>query len=229
MDKQWTPAINATQHSTYEKLFNDTSDWNVEFGSETDAMYYYKDFLDSGIRLIVIDQFYWNQTESDWLDSVLSTAAQNDLSVITAAHWQTGPIIQEDCTFGRLDDFSSKETTGIGNRYNEFAQNIKDFVDGGNKYICHLCGHWHHDEFGRDANGILNIVVEAASSNPSDTWRDTLRIEGLRSFDCFNVVSVNVDTHTISICRIGNNTDHYGRSKNGLVYDYVNNKILSNY
>lgn len=214
----------AEQSATYAKLFNDTTGWGVTFGAEENAMYYYKDFSGSGIRLVVIDQYYWTQTESDWLDTVLAGARTADLSVVTAAHTQTGPITQVDCTFGRIDDFSSVEVAT-----SQFATNIMAFVSAGGTHICHICGHWHHDEFGRDSNGILNIVVETAASNASDTWRDTLRVRGLRSFDCFNVMSINAENGTIGICRIGNNTDHYGRNKNGLVYDYVHDKLLANY
>lgn len=216
--------VMADRHATHDKLFNDTTGWDVTFGSEQDAMYYYKDFTTSGIRLVVIDQYYWDSTESAWLDTVLESATDNDLAVVTAAHTQTGPITQLDCTFGRIDDFSQIEVATSA-----FATNILAFINAGGTHVCHLCGHWHHDEIGRDANGILNIVVEAASSNPNDSWRDTLRVNNLRSKDAFNVMAINVETGTFGIVRIGNSADHYGRNKNGLVYDYVNDKILANY
>ena len=210
-------------------LFNHISDWGVTFGTGSSIMYYYKDFVDSGIRLIVLDQYYWDSTEESWLQSLLDDARTNNLAVITASHTNTAPLLTEnrvDCTFTSYDttwDNGEQTITFVAN----LDTMIKTFKDAGGEHICHLSGHWHHDILGHTANGTLCIAIECATSDHAN-WCDSERITGAKSYDCFNVISADRSLHQIRLVRIGNNVDFYGREKNVLCYDYLNHEVISN-
>ena len=219
----------ATAEQTYALLFSDTSGWDATFGTGSNIMYYYKDFADSGIRLIVLDQYYWDSTEESWLQSLLDDARTNNLAVITASHTNTAPLLTENrvaCTFTSYDttwDDGEQTITFIAN----LDTMIKAFKDAGGEHICHLSGHWHHDILGYTANETLCIAIECATSDHAN-WCDSERVAGTKSFDCFNVISADRSLHQIRLARIGNSVDFYGREKNILCYDYLNKTVIAN-
>lgn len=217
----------ASQSDTRAICFNDTAGWDVTFGSFTNAMYYYRDFSDANIRLIVIDMYYWDQTEATWFETVLNEAKTSGLSVITAAHEVTNNVTEKISTFNTLDDWADTSWAGRTPHDRPFMSYIKTFINGGGKFIIHLAGHWHFNLFGFDSNGILNSVVPVAKAD--ELWSDSARVQGTKSFDCFNVVSVNVDTGMIKIVRIGNNVDNHMQNQNVVCYDYVNKRLISNW
>lgn len=219
----------ATQATTHSLLFNHTDDWGVTFGAEG-AMYYHKDFAESGIRLVVIDPYYWDTTEATWLSNVLADAITNDLAVVTAMHIATKALpvnMRVDCTFNVVDELGSA-STGETDTVTAIDDAIATFIDDGGEHIVNLCGHYHHDIIGYSASGILNIAVECATHLPAN-WDDAVRDPATKGFDAFNVIGVDRTTKTIRIARIGNNSDWYGRAKNVLCYDYTNKAVIANY
>jgi hypothetical protein len=106
-----------------------------------------------------------------------------------------------------------------------FEDVIAWFVDQGGHYVCNLVGHNHYDEFGLTAKGILHVVVQNGTT--WDAHGDMKRVDGTRSMDCFNVVSVDTELGLLKIIRIGANVDHYLRKKTALCFDYVNQKVVS--
>ncbi len=210
------------KETTRALLFNHTDNWGVTFGDDS-AMYYYKDFANAKIRLIVLDQYYSDSTEIAWFQNALATAKTNGFSVITASHTQTSEITNKISTFNTPDSFEHTASEANG-----FGDYIKAFKDNGGKHICHLCGHWHWDNLGYDENGILNVIVECAT-NYSGGWNNDIRRSGYRSYDCFNVVFADVNTHTIRIVRVGSNTDNYLQAKNVVTIDYESGTLLSNW
>lgn len=220
-----------TAKSVYDLLFNHTDDWGVTFGAEQYAMYYYKDFADSGIRLIVLDQFYWTTEQKNWLENTLNSAKSLGYAVITAAHVFTSHVSLENrVDVGGFNTFDAWTTSGelTQNVVPEIDSVLSSYITGGGLHICHLSGHYHHDIFGYSDGGILNICAESATFAHAE-WDDTIRVERTRSYDAFNVFSADRTTGTIRIARIGNNADYYGRAKNVLCYDYVNKKVIANY
>ena len=219
----------ATQATTHSLLFNHTDDWGVTFGAEG-AMYYHKDFAESGIRLVVIDLYYWDTTEATWLSNILADAITNDLAVITAMHIATRALptnMRVDCTFNVIDELGTA-STGESDTVTAIDDAIATFIDDGGEHIVNLCGHYHHDVIGYTAGGILNIAVECATHLPAN-WDDAARDYATKGFDAFNVIAVDRTTKTIRIARIGNNSDWYGRPKNVLCYNYNTKQVVANY
>jgi len=103
---------------------------------------------------------------------------------------------------------------------------LVEFKKAGGIHIANLAGHEHHDMFGYTDAGILNITVECATS--WNGWCDSKRARGSKTFDCFNVVSVDPVLHIIKLVRVGDNADCYLRIKRTLCYDYIENKLIYN-
>lgn len=213
-----------TQESAYKLLFKHTDDWNVTFGESANSMYYYKDFQESEIRLIVLDCYYDIDNQKTWLEARLNEAKDLNYAVITAMHEVSKTIIDKiQCTFQTLDNY---ESAGGNQSAGKFDAIIKAFKDNGGVHIVNLCGHEHDDMIGYTSNGVLNLVVECATT--WNGWTGGNRIKGTKTYDCFNVFSVEKDTGVFKVVRIGDNSDHYLRAKNVLSYDYINKKVLYN-
>lgn len=209
---------------THGLLFNHTDGWDVTFMPGEYSMTYYKDFPESSLRLVVLDCYYSQEQQLVWLQQVLDDAREKGLQVITAAHEPSGPIIKKvDVTFQTIDDF---ETLG-GNRSSfSFEETIAAFKAAGGIHVCHLAGHEHADMFGYTDRGVLNVV--AACATDWYHWCDGVRLRGTRTYDCFNVVSIDPNLHHLKLVRVGNQVDHYLRIKRTLCFDYIAGKVISN-
>ena len=216
---------NASPESVHKLLFNHTENWDVAFMDGEYSMAYCKDIPDSNIRLIVLNCYSDIEQQAEWLAGQLAEAKALGYHVITAAHESTARIsCPADVTFRTADDYESlgmKKRTPM-----PFDRIIAEFKKNGGTHVCHLCGHEHTDRFGHTDSGILNIVIECATDWAG--WCDGARIRGDRSYDCFNVVTVNTDVHVLKLIRVGRDRDHYLRKKKALCYDYLENKIIYN-
>lgn len=201
--------------------------WNVTMGTESNAMYWYKDIAESGIRIIAIDQYHWNATQKAWFESALSNAKTNAYAVVTCMHT---PITTDVEDIG--SSFWTKDAWVVNDTYTgdmvEIRRCITDFVSGGGTHIVNLCGHIHSDQIGTlTDDGIFQIRV--ATSGGNDLWTDFNRVKFTKTYDCFNVMQIDRNLGLIKIVRIGCNTDDHLQGKNVLCYDYVSKKIISNF
>ena len=208
---------------TYEKLFSNTDGWDVEFADLEYSMTYFKDFPDRNIRLIVLDNYYDIDKQVVWLKDLLTEAKEKGYHVITAMHEPTAPIVDHlDTGFDSITDYDSIDTK---HPTLAFESVIAEFIAEGGNFVCNLAGHDHHDSFGYTEAGVLNVVVEGATDWAA--WTDGVRTRGTRLYDCFNVMTVDTVMGVIKLVRIGDNVDHFMRSKRALCYDYVNKKLIS--
>jgi len=208
------------KEEAWKRLFNHTHDWEVNFLDCPHSMTYYRDFPESNIRLVVLDQYFDLQLQKKWLRELLQDAKNKNLWVITATHEPTADIAKPlDVTFQTLTEFGHPED-------GPFEEILKAYITDGGRYICNFCGHEHHDLFGYTAAGVLNVAVECACDWAG--WCDAKRIRGTRTYDCFNVVSIDTDLGILKLVRIGNNADYYLRQKHVLCYDYQNQKVIFN-
>lgn len=216
--------VKADKETVHKLLFNRTDDWEINFMPCDFSMTYYKDFPESNIRLVVVDTYYDVELQRQWIRERLEEARIQGMHVVTASHTTTNPITQKfDTTFHSITDFSALD----GDLARTFLEEIiAEFKSAGGIHIANLVGHSHHDLFGRTDSGILNIAVECATS--WNNWCDSKRVRGSKTFDCFNVVSVDTVSHIIKLVRVGDNADYYLRIKRVLCYDYIENKIVYN-
>lgn len=214
-----------TKQKTKELLFNHTENWEVVFMDIENSMTYYKDFANEKIRFIVMDYYYDIDAQCTWLLERLNGAKALGYHVVTCMHEMTNVITNKlDTTFQTLDNF---EALG-GNKYSvsKFDKVIGDWKKAGGIHVANFAGHEHSDFIGYTENDVLNVCVQSATDDI--VWTDGKRVQGTRTWDCFNVVSVEVSTGTLKLIRIGNNSDHYLREKKVISYDYINKKIIYN-
>ena len=214
--------VDNTKKSAHDLLFNHKQEWEAVFCDCENSMTYYKDYPESNIRFIILDLYYDIDIQKEWLAQVLQDAKEKDLSVITAMHQPSGPMNDSfGVTFHTIEDY-----VGLVGRESQmpFEPIIGEFAAKGGKFICNLAGHDHHDSFGFTDGGILNIIVESGTN--WDGWCDGKRVKGTRTYDAFNVMSVDVNLGILKLVRVGDNADHYLRIKRTLCYDYINKKVI---
>ncbi len=205
---------------THGLLFNHTENWDVTFMEGEHSMAYFRDFPASNIRLIVLDVYYDVEHQKTWLQERLAEALAQGLHVITATHEPSAPITNPlDVTFQTLMD------CGPGGVM-PYEELIAAFIEQGGIHICNLAGHNHADYFGYTDRGVLNIAVECGTSWPG--WCDSKRVRGTRTYDCFNVMGINVDEGILKLIRVGDNADYFLRMKRALCYDYICRKVIFN-
>ena len=208
----------------HDLLFNHTSNWGVTFMNIDNSMTYYKDFSSKKIRLIVLDYYYDIDLQCVWLQDRLNEAKTLGYHVITCMHEMTNVIINKlNTPFQTLDNFES--IGGNKHSISKFDKIIGDWKKSGGVHVANFAGHEHSDFIGYTENDVLNICVQCATDNI--IWTDAKRVKNTKTWDCFNLVAVDVATNNLKIVRIGNNVDHYLREKKVLSYDYVNKKIIS--
>lgn len=215
--------VKSNKENVFKLLFNKTDNWNVDFMPGDYSMTYCKDFPESNIRLIVADFYYDFDEQKEWIKGKLEEANKAGLHVITASHTATDEITKkQNVTFQTLTDFKSLEDYP-----KMFLEDLLiDFKKAGGIHIANLAGHYHHDKFGHTDGGILNIAVESATA--WNNWCDGKRIKDTRTFDCFNVVSVDTVSHIIKLIRVGDNSDYFLRIKHTLCYDYIEDRLIYN-
>ncbi len=217
-------ADGVTQEAIKSVVFENTSGWDVTFGTEAHAMYYYKDFADSNIRLIVLNDQHFTNAQATWFTNVLNDAKMTGKAVITASHMMTARIKKDlSCGFVPADHYAEVVTFPT----QAFEAQISAFKTAGGTHVCHLCGHAHYDHIGYTDAGILNITVECATHYNAHT--ESQREKGTKTFDAFNVVTVDVNTNRLKVIRIGNDTSASMKKKTAICYDYAEKKMVSEY
>ena len=227
------PIQNADKVQAYEKYYTGkTSNWgNIVQPSNAASngyMYYYKDYSDQSVRLIVTDCMYWDSTENTWFSNVLEDARQNNLSVVCTSHYNltSGNIVP-------IADFYSKDydASHLVTAWATQARNAVDtFITNGGTFITWLSGDSHYDYCGvytdpNSNNKQLSLTFENAWCNTA--WNDSDRVKGTKTQDSFNIVSVDTYSKLIKVVRIGNSCDRYLRSKEYFVYDYDNYELVT--
>lgn len=205
-----------------DKIFGPMENWDVTYMDCDASMTYYKDFPGSNIRLIVLDLYYDQEQQVEWLRDLLARSKEEGVHVITAMHQPTAELV--DCPPTTFHTYMDWSELNVQVPKTVFEDTIGDFVADGGKYICNLCGHHHYDMFGYTERGVLNVAVEMATCWAP--WDDTGRVFDTPTYDCFNVMSVDVNTGIFRIARIGNNVDYFLRQKHVLCFDYLNRKMV---
>lgn len=216
----WTDL--ATQAQEYNKFFAPTINYWGVIHSGTNT-YYYKDYNNSGIRLIVLNdmlqgadmlaQLYWLET----------TALNTNYSVIIAKHYMPPTPTKINCTFTSIDNTSNGHgETGIADR-------VQQFINNGGKFICYLCGHSHYDyvAYLSQYPAQLIITMDATGRRACNQWSDVQRYDDEISRDLFNMIQFDTSCSTIKITRCGANYDRYLRHKNTLSINYQTKQIYS--
>lgn len=219
----------ADKIQVYNKYFVNIGLWNVAQppNAQTNGlMYYYKDYTNYSIRLVVLDCMYWDTNEKNWFNEVLSSAIQNNYHVIVTTHFNPTRALSiiDNCNFYSLDYGFNNLVVPSG----ELVECVNNFIQNGGKFVCWLSGDSHYDACGiynGTAGKQLSLTFENASCEA--TWNDSDRVRGTATQDNFNFIAIDTTSNLIKCIRVGCNTDRYLRQKQFFVYDYFNHKIVS--
>lgn len=209
--------------------------WDV-VSPGTNLNYYYKDFVEQGLRIIALDVMYIDATELSWFETTLTNANNNDLAVIVLAHYPCGTVNSITSTsFASIDGANVEQTAPLALN-TDCADKIQTFINNGGEFIAWLCGHRHRDDFGYvvDYPDILNITLEKSSGAYRNTYsseyrtHDAARTYNDKSSCSFRFITVNRANKTISLVSVGNMRDNYLREKKAICYNYQTHKFISN-
>jgi hypothetical protein len=198
--------------------------------------YYYKDYADAKVRLIVMDAMLYSVHESDaslgtaqtaWLNSLLSSAISNNLHVLIAIHAPHGGATVEDCSFSRYNQ-AEMPTYNDCNTPQSIIDAVATAIGNGLHFIGYLVGHTHQDNvFDAEGDGkqLMYCITCAAVSN-ANQWKasDQHRDE---ENDAYNVVVVDTTNTLVKLIRGGGaNMDDHMRTRKAICFDYSTGEMV---
>ena len=196
------------------------------------ACYYYKDYEDSGIRMIVLDCMHYFDAQKQWFDKTLAEALEKNLQVFVVQHYpaQTG-VEGIACGFtpeGR--DIRAEENPDVPQMEcmpDAAFASVDRFMDGGGTFICWLSGHTHTDFIGHVAGHSRQLQIIADKSGEGDGYMREDRTVGTRNQDAFNLVTFNPSKGMVVLDRIGCTRGGDMRSKKLFVYNYLTGQVVT--
>ena len=215
--------------------------WDVEQpenAAEYGYCFYYKDYTDSHVRLIVLDA--WNSETSyidvqkEWLQSVLTEAREAGLSVLLASHFALQSETLLDTTFSKLDAAVENPDSSIYN--NPYKSIVTDFVANGGELIGWICGHAHYDAVRKtsvEQGSQISFCVANACRNytgSTELWITNSMIDVVpddyKTQNLFNLIAIDVVYKTVSLFRVGSNWDKLGRRIETSCIKYTTGEVI---
>lgn len=233
------PDYTATEKECYDKMFAPSiANWGVVQPSNavTDGKcYYYKDYTEQEVRLIVLDSVHWHTRggvtdnaaeQKSWFVNVLSEAKEKGYMVIAAMHYPPVNGVELVQGTGFTKYYESTDAI-IGDGWyaaDEIFSCVDNFINQGGKFSTWLIGHTHIDVCGfvKGHNQQFVVVIQSASRS----YTDDFLVKGTKTQDAFNIISI--DASHVKITRIGNDMDVNMQSKKTICYDYISKKKIYN-
>ena len=202
--------------------------WGVNH--EQGTSYYYKDFTNKKVRLIVIDTMLYmsDSTSSEasaqtvWLQTLLNTAKENGYHVIIATHAPNGLAKSMECSFSKYH--TSERVMPIEKDCtlpNSIVDTVKTAIDGGLHFVGYICGHTHQDDIWVCAGDSRQLMYCIATSNVENInqWKNTDLWHG-ENCNAYNLVTINTSTKTLCLIRGGGaNADRFVRERKMICFD----------
>lgn len=223
----WDWSQMATQQELYNKFFApDIANWGVQY--TPGLTYYYKDYTESNIRLIVLNNLLNTadmDVQKEWLTNILNDALTNNLAVVIAMHYHPINATKIDSNFTKIDTNPQSSTTSGG----AIPYRVSQFIANGGEFICYLVGHEHSDYIlnSSDYPNQITVCIDAASVSQSNAYSELSRDYGDNSQDLYNVCVLDRSTKTIKLIRIGCDMDNYMRSRKYFSIRYNNRQIVA--
>lgn len=231
----------ATQQELHEKYIAPyISGWNVTQPTGVDdstsehycANYYYKDYTDATVRLIVLDTQKWSSAQLTWFTSTLASARTAGYAVVVASHVLPGAVTITDCNFSARYASGSNVThafpTSDAPLVTEDAVSaVNDFITAGGEFTIWIGGHEHADIFGVFTNypNVTAYMIDKASIERQTPG--AARIRGEKNQHAFNIMSIVRGGKLVKFVRIGEDVDGMMRGKHVFCYNYNTKTIIS--
>lgn len=206
--------------------------------SENGYCFYYKDYPDSKIRLVVLDTFNnddaYEAFQQTWFAGVLADAISEGLSVIVASHFRIKceTLLKSPFTM----PWAAVENPDSSVCNDPYIPLVKEFIDNGGELVCWITGHSHYDAISKtsEENGSqINICVNRAGafgSKSTSLWETNsfinIDFSDWKTFDCFNVMAIDTHYKFITLFRVGSNRDKMGRLIETCCIRYKTGEIL---
>lgn len=228
----WAAGKENVYHRFFEPYISNWKAKQPEYAAQKGYNYYYKDYSKQSIRLIVLDGMFYDAAQNLWLHEVLDSARHSSLQVIIASHFPTSVSTgNKSCIFDSFNaPHKSWETdwTGYGLLDSKVPEAVKNFMDDGGAFICYLCGHTHADLF-RTLSAYPHQLMICAPNAGHPKFAHCFsqnRVEGTRSQDLFNILSIDPILKHLNVARIGCNYDSMGRHQGVILYNYADHEII---
>ncbi|MBR1872666.1 MAG: metallophosphoesterase [Bacteroidales bacterium] len=201
--------------------------------------YYYKDYKQQNIRLIVLDCMHYDPAQDKWFTYVLEDAAAKGLTVVGAQHYPAwsgldkipGGFSDMDLDIPVMTSPSHLDTPGgpqMECMADEAFTRVDRFIEAGGIFACWLSGHTHLDFIGHIPGHSRQLQIIADKAGAKDGYMQEARTRGTRLQDAFNLVTINTSRGTLFVKRIGCDRDQYMRSKSYFTYNYLTGKVIVN-
>lgn len=214
--------------------------WDVV--RESNNSFYYKDYEDQNIRLIVCDPAIENEAdETTWLADTLEGAKTLGYSVVVASHTlrlnYTTAITSATVINNSWTDSETKKSETIPLTYDwtsscDIADCVSDFIEGGGSFLCYLIGHQHWDRLMYPTGHPDQLIISVAAATDERvqtklTSNDLPRYDGTRTQDCFNVITFDAENKIIKCVRVGANMTMYEEPRTAFAYDVASHRFIS--
>lgn len=196
--------------------------WNIS--SEKGKTYYYKDYRNSGIRLVVLRSTVRGkelEEQKEWYKKTLESAREKNMAVMVASHFTVCRNTENvPCDFSKPNAvFKAPE------KFADFEKITQDFIDKGGEFICYLSGHHHTDAVLKNKlYPQYEFAVGTASVKKDKS--DNIRSTKDKSIDLADIFVADRDAKKLYIIRVGADKTKNNTERKTLVFDYKNGKVL---
>lgn len=224
---EFAPGNYISQRAAYDEYIAPYAvEWGIVYTQG--HTYFYKDYTDQKIRMIVLDMMLADAERTaqlTWLINTLATAKTAGYSVVIAQHFAPRPNANFECNFTALD--RNPSTTEEWSPESNYMDAVDNFITGGGDFICWLGGHTHCDYICYNPSYVNQLFVTITCASCNDAYGDQARIDDTKSQDAFNIIAFDTYSKLIKILRVGANTDSYYRGRNLLTINYVTRNIIA--
>lgn len=225
----WTALNMANRDAYYIAPFE--SEWGIVHTSGTS--YYYKDYIDQNVRLIVMDAMLYNDNgaeataQTTWLSGLLSDATTNDLHVIIAIHAPHGGATAIECSFSKYNQVALPTYTDC-NTPQIVIDTVANAIENGLHFIGYIVGHTHQDNiWDAESNGKqLMYCITCASVNYVGQWENSDQNRNINE-DAFNLITIDTQNTLVKIIRGGGaDIDDHMRTRKAICFNYSTGEMV---
>lgn len=226
---------------SYESYFADyIGNWGASY--QQNQTYYYKDYANKGVRLVVLDIMHQTDEQLAWFEGVLDDALSSSYHVIVAAHsrahWQFdshetswddkmhSPEYSGGYSYG--DTSGNSGTSYPSNLADAYATAVDNFIDDGGNFVCWIHGHTHYKMLAQLHTHPRQLDVAVANAGgASYAWTYVWdRSPWTKSMDDFNVLAIDTVSKVLKIAKVGVDYDRYMRHVDTVAYDYGTHELI---
>ena len=205
------------------------------------APYYYKDYPNELIRLIVVDPSITEDEmdETTWLNNVLSDAIIKNYAVIVASHYLRTPsstaTIYDNSWSNNRARLTHEDTMTYDWAGCDIIDCVTNFINNGGIFVCYLIGHTHTDILAYPTNHPEQLIIHAPCASwdrgheTTLTTNDLPRFENTKTQDAFNIITVDATNKILKVVRVGSDTTMYMERRQAFSYNFLTHNFINIY